>query len=390
MDHPQLPARTLPRPTPASRRPGPDARAGPTAGTGGGVAAVGLAALLLLGPAACGGEGGADGEASADDDGAAASDAVVHVYSHRHYPSDDSLYDRFTEETGIEVRVVSGSADQLITRLETEGEGTEADVLVTVDAGRLHRAVEQDLLQPVSSDVLEERVPAHLRHPEGLWFGLTERARIVTYARDRVDASELPDYEGLADDRWEGRVLVRSSENVYNQSLLASLVAANGEEAARRWARGVVENMARPPQGGDTDQAKGVAAGVGDVALVNHYYVARLKTSDDPQERRVGEALGVHFPNQDGRGAHVNVSGAGVTAAADEPEAAVRLLEFLTSPEAQRVFARANHEYPVHPDVRPSELLRSWGEFRADTINLSELGRLNDTAVRIFDEVGWR
>jgi len=353
--------------------------------------------LLPLVAASCGGGEGAGGEAGGVEAGngeappvTQTGDAEVNVYSHRHYPSDRELYERFTEETGIEVNVVTGSADQLITRLATEGEGSPADVLITVDAGRLHRARSQGLLRPVRSEALEERVPEHLRHPEGYWYGLTRRARIVAYARDRVSPDELPTYEELAGDRWEDRLLVRSSANVYNQSLLASLVAHHGEEAAGEWARGIVENMAREPRGGDTDQAKAVAAGVGDVAIVNHYYVARLKTSDDPEERRVGEALGVHFPNQEGRGAHVNVSGAGVTAASDDPESAIRLLEFLTAPEAQRSFARANHEYPVNPEVRPSELLRSWGEFRADAINLSVLGEANEEAVRIFDRVGWR
>lgn len=356
-----------------------------------GVAGVAAAAIVALG--ACGGgddapeAGGSGGEAGA---GAASGDSVINVYSHRHYPSDRELFDRFTERTGIEVNVVTGSADQLITRLATEGEGSPADVLITVDAGRLHRARTRGLLQPVRSDTLEARVPANLRHPDGYWYGLTRRARVVAYARERLSEDELPTYEELADEQWRGEVLVRSSENVYNQSLLASLVAHHGEEGAREWARGVVENMARAPQGGDTDQAMAVAAGVGDVAIVNHYYVARLKASDDPEERRVGEALGVHFPNQDGRGAHVNVSGAGVTAASDDPEAGVRLLEFLTSPEAQRMFAEANHEYPVNPEVAPSELLRSWGEFRSDTLNLSVLGELNDRAVRIFDRVGWQ
>jgi len=371
------------------REPVPGRPSPPSAHAGSLLRGTAAAALALL-AAACGGEsagGNADGaDAAPDGDG----EAEVNVYSHRHYPSDQELFDRFTEETGIEVNVVTGSADQLITRLATEGEGSRADVLITVDAGRLYRARTQGLLRPVESDTLEARVPAHLRHPEGYWYGLTRRARIVAYARDRVEPEELPAYEELADDRWEDRLLVRSSENVYNQSLLASLVAHHGEKEARQWARGVVENMARSPQGGDTDQAMAVAAGVGDVAIVNHYYIARLKTSEDPEERRVGEALGVHFPNQDGRGAHVNVSGAGVTAASDHPEAAIRLLEFLTSPAAQRAFARANHEYPVHPDVEPSELLRSWGGFRADTVNLSVLGELNGTAVRIFDRVGWR
>lgn len=317
---------------------------------------------------------------------------VVNVYSHRHYEADQRLFDRFEEQTGIEVNVVTASADELITRLEQEGASSPADLLITVDAGRLHRAREKGLLQPVETETLTERVPAHLRDPQGHWYGLTRRARVIVYAKDRVDPAELSTYEALADDEWEGRVLIRSSENIYNQSLLASVIAAGGEEAAAAWAEGVVENMGRSPRGGDTDQAKGVAAGTGDVAVVNTYYVARLMDSDDPEDRRVGEALGVFFPNQgEGeRGTHVNVSGAGVTARAPHPENAVRLLEFLVSPEAQRVFAEANKEYPVTPGVQPAPTLQEWGEFRADTLNLARLGELNTAAVRTFDRAGWQ
>ncbi|HSH46689.1 MAG TPA: Fe(3+) ABC transporter substrate-binding protein [Longimicrobiales bacterium] len=314
----------------------------------------------------------------------------MNVYSHRHYESDDRLYEQFEEETGIRVNVVTASADELITRLEREGEASPADVLITVDAGRLHRARSRDLLQPVVSEVLEANVPSHLRDREGMWYGLTRRARVIAYHRERVDSSALSTYEALADPEWEGRVLIRSSSNVYNQSLLASLIAHLGPEAARNWAAGVVSNMAREPSGGDTDQLKAVAGGVGDVAVVNTYYLARLHGSEDEEERRVAEVLGVHFPNQDGRGAHVNVSGAGVTRHARNPENAVRLLEFLTSDAAQQVYAEANGEYPVKEGVAWSPVLESWGQFNTDELDLSELGELNDEAVRIFDEVGWQ
>ena len=340
------------------------------------------AALLLL--AACGAEAPRPAAEGADPGG------VVNVYSHRHYESDQQLFQRFTELTGIEVKVVSASADELITRLEAEGAASPADVLITVDAGRLHRAKERGLLQPIDSEVLRANVPAHLRDPEGYWFGLTKRARVIVYAKDRVRPEELKSYLDLADERWKGRLLVRSSENVYNQSLLASIIANEGEAKAREWAAAMVRNMARPPSGSDTDQAKAVAAGIGDVAVVNTYYVARLIASSDPEERRVGEQLGVVFPEQDGRGAHVNVSGAGVTRHAPNRANAIRLLEFLSSDEAQRIFAEANHEYPVKPGVEASAVLREWGEFKADTLNLAVLGELNSAAVRIFDEVGWR
>ncbi len=256
---------------------------------------------------------------------------VVNVYSHRHYDADQLLFDRFEELTGIEVRVVTASADELITRLGREGEASPADILITVDAGRLHRAKELGLLRSVRSDELSAVIPEHLRDPEGYWFGLTQRARILAYAKDRVSPAELSTYEALADPKWRGSVLVRSSENIYNLSLLASMIAANGSEAAESWAEGVVQNLARPPQGNDTDQIMDVAAGVGDVAIVNTYYVGRLLHDMDPAARELASQVGVFFPNQGGRGAHVNVSGAGVTTYAPNPENAVRLLEFLVS-----------------------------------------------------------
>jgi iron(III) transport system substrate-binding protein len=315
---------------------------------------------------------------------------VVNVYSHRHYDTDERLFQQFTEITGIQVRVVSASADELIARLEREGPASPADVLVTVDAGRLHRAKERGLLQPVRSEILESAIPEHLRDPDGYWFGLTQRARIIAYARDRVEPEELSTYEDLTDERWQDRILVRSSENIYNVSHLASIVAAQGEEGAEAWARGVVDNFARAPQGNDTDQIRDVAAGVGDVALVNSYYVGRLLNAEDEASRELGRRVGVFFPNQEGRGAHVNVSGAGVTAHAPNRENALRLLEFLVSEEAQRAFAEANFEYPVRQGVPWSPTLEEFGRFQADTLNLERLGELNNEAVRIFDRVGWR
>lgn len=315
---------------------------------------------------------------------------VVHVYSHRHYDADQQLFESFTEQTGIEVRVVTASADELIARLEREGPESPADVLITVDAGRLHRAKARGLLRTVESETLDENVPSHLRDPEGYWYGLTQRGRIIAYARDRVSPEDLSTYEALAEPEWEGRVLVRTSENIYNISLLASLIAANGAEAAEEWARGVVENMARDPQGNDTDQIRDVAAGVGDVALVNTYYVGRLLNADDAESRELAEGVGVFFPNQEGRGAHMNVSGAGVTAHAPNAGNAVRLLEFLTGEEAQQVFSQANFEYPVRPGVPWAPTLEEWGEFEVDDLNLARLGELNDEAVRTFDRAGWQ
>lgn len=315
---------------------------------------------------------------------------VVNVYSHRHYDTDRALYEAFTEETGIEVRVVEAGADELIQRLEAEGERTEADLLITVDAARLNRAKSMGLLQSASSELLEERIPEHLRDDQGHWFALTKRARIIAYHHSRSDRSILSTYETLASDDYEDAIAIRSSSNVYNQSLMASVIAHNGEETAREWAEGVVENMARDPQGGDRDQLRAIAAGEADYAVVNTYYIGQMLNSSDPQEREVGEQIGVFFPNQDGRGAHVNVSGAGVTQHAGNRENAIRLLEFLVSEEAQEQYAQANYEYPVVDGVALAPSVASWGDFKEDSLDLSLLAEYNDDAVRIFDEVGWQ
>jgi iron(III) transport system substrate-binding protein len=345
----------------------------------------GACVLLVLGVAAagCSGEGGRAAERGD-------SAGVVNVYSHRHYDIDQQLFARFTAETGIRVNVVTGSADELITRLQTEGASSPADLLITVDAGRLHRARERGLLQPVESAVLTASVPARFRDPAGYWYGLTVRARVLVYARSRVQPAEIPTYETLAAPQWRGRVLVRSSENVYNQSLLASMIEQVGEDAALTWAEGVARNLARSPSGGDTDQVKAVAAGVGDVAISNTYYVAKLATSEDPQEQRVYQQIGVVFPNQGDRGTHINVSGAGVTAHAPNRDNAVRLLEFLVGDEAQRLYAEGNQEYPVRPGIPMSAVLQSWGEFRSEEIALVRLGELNGAAVMLSDRARWR
>ena len=339
-----------------------------------------LALPLALVLAACG----------ADDAAVVESAGEVNVYSHRHYDTDQELFRRFTEQTGIRVNVVTASADELITRLENEGADSPADILITVDAGRLHQAKERGLLQPVESEVLAANIPDHLRDRDNQWFGLTQRARIIAYHRDRVQPEDLSTYAALAGPEWNDRLLTRSSSNVYNQSLIAAIIAHVGAEEAERWAAGIVESMAREPSGGDTDQIKAVAAGAADVAIVNSYYLGRLAASDDPEERRVVEQIGAFFPDQGGNGTHVNVSGAGVTRSSGNLENAVRLIEFLSGDEAQRLFAEANHEYPVKPGVPWSATLQSWGEFQADTLDLTTLGELNAEAVRIADRAGWR
>ncbi|MEX2502072.1 MAG: Fe(3+) ABC transporter substrate-binding protein [Trueperaceae bacterium] len=314
----------------------------------------------------------------------------VNLYSARHYDTDDQLYALFEERTGITVNVLEGNSDELIQRMTSEGANSPADVFITVDAGRLWRAEEAGLLASTHSDVLDERIPENLSHPNGLWFGFSQRVRGIVYSVDAVDPSELSTYEALADDAWEGRICIRSSSNVYNQSLLASLIATNGADEAEAWAAGIVDNMARSPQGGDTDQIRGVAAGECDVAVANHYYLARLITSNDANDRAVAEQVGYFFPNQDGRGTHVNVSGAGVVATAPNPDAAVRFLEFLASDEAQEIFAGANNEYPAVEGVAVSEVTQGFGEYRTDALNVATYGENNPEAVRVFDRVGWR
>jgi iron(III) transport system substrate-binding protein len=323
----------------------------------------------------------------------AASGAVaqeVNLYSSRHYDTDVALYDTFTEQTGIVVNLIEGDADQLLERIKAEGRNSPADVLITVDAGRLWRADQAGILQPVSSPVLEQAIPAELRHPEGKWFGFSERVRGIVYAKDRVDPSEITSYEDLADPKWRGRVCIRSSTNVYNQSLVASMIEADGIEATEAWAKGLVDNLARPPQGGDTDQIQAVAAGECDVAVVNHYYFVRLLESEAAEERAIGDKVGILFPNQDGRGVHANISGAGVVATAPNKDNAVKFLEYLTTPQAQAYFAQGNYEFPVVEGVKLDPVLEQWGAIKTDAINAAKLGENNPDAVKLMDRVGWK
>ena len=315
---------------------------------------------------------------------------VVNVYTHRHYKADDELFAKFTEETGIKVNIVNASADELIQRLETEGENTQADVLITVDAGRLYRAQSKDLLQPIKSKILEENIAETFREKDGYWFGMTYRARIIAYSKDRIDPENLKNYEDLANPEWKDKIVIRSSENIYNQSLLASIIVADGEEKTKEWASGVVENMARNPKGSDRDQVKAVASGEGDIAVVNTYYIGLMLNDENPEERKAGESVGIIFPNQDNRGTHINISGIGVTKYAPHKENAIKLMEFLSGEEAQQTLANLNYVYPINPKATKAAILKTWGDFKADTIELYQLGEYNSEAVKIFDEVGWK
>jgi iron(III) transport system substrate-binding protein len=314
----------------------------------------------------------------------------VNVYSARKEALIKPLLDDFSAQTGIEVNLVTGKADALLTRLKSEGRNTPADLFITVDAGRLYRAKEAGVLQSITDPQIQAAVPENLRDPEGEWIGLSQRARVIFYARDRVDPSELSTYEALADPAWKGRICIRSSSNIYNQSLVASLIAAHGVEKVEEWARGLVANMARPPKGGDRDQIKAVAAGQCDIAVANTYYYGQMLAGDDAAQRAAAEKVALFWPNQDGRGVHVNVSGAGMTLHAKNPEPALQLLRFLVSPEAQRWYAEVNYEYPVREGVEISDLLETWGGFKADNLNLSALGEYNAEAVKLMDRAGWR
>lgn len=315
---------------------------------------------------------------------------VVNVYTHRHYKADDELFAQFTKETGIKVNIVNASADELIQRLETEGKDSEADILITVDAGRLYRAQQRDLLQPISTETLLANIGPEFREPNGYWYGMTYRARIIAYAKDRVNPEDIKSYEDLADPKWKGKILIRSSENIYNQSLLASIIMADGEEKANEWAKGVVANMARTPKGSDRDQVKAVASGEGDIAVVNTYYIGLMLNDENEEERKAGETVGIIFPNQADRGTHINVSGIAVTKYAPHKENAIKLIEFLSGEPAQKVLANMNYEYPINPKVSKASILETWGDFKADNLELSLLGKHNSDAVKIFDQAGWK
>ncbi len=322
---------------------------------------------------------------------AIAQDNTLHIYSSRHYDTDEKLYSGFTEQTGIKIKRVDGKGDALIARLEQEGELSPADLFITVDSGRLWRAEQAGLFDTAQSEILMEKTPANFRHPEGQWFGFSTRARVLVYNKDKIENGALTSYKDLADPRWKGRVCVRSSGNIYNLSLLASMIAQEGEDVAKEWAKGVLNNLARKPQGGDTDQIKAVAAGVCDIALVNSYYFFRLQRSDKPADKAVVQDLEIVFPDQDalneGGGTHVNISGAGILKNAKNKEAAVKFLEYLTSDTAQAYFANGNNEYPVVEGVEVNKVVEASKGFKIQNINVSEFGKHQKQAKMIFDEI---
>jgi iron(III) transport system substrate-binding protein len=314
---------------------------------------------------------------------------VLNLYTSRHYDSDDALYEGFTALTGISVNLIEAEADPLIERIKSEGANSPADVLMTVDAGRLWRAQTEDLFAPVRSSVLESAVPANFREANGLWFGFSKRARVLVYNKSMVNPADLSTYEDLADPKWRGQLLTRSSSNVYSQSLISSLIEAHGLETTETWARALVANLARLPEGNDTAQIKACASGLGGIAIANHYYVIRLQASENPEDRAIADQVGIFFPNQRDRGTHVNISGAGVVKTAPHPQAARAFLEYLTSLEAQAVFARGNFEYPIVEAATKDSALERLGAFKADTMRAVVFGENSAEATQLADRVGW-
>ncbi|RVU84631.1 Fe(3+) ABC transporter substrate-binding protein [Leucothrix sargassi] len=314
----------------------------------------------------------------------------VNIYSSRQSQLIKPLLDAFQADTGIRVNLTTATDDVLLKRLENEGQNSPADLLMTADAGRLYRAKSMGLLQPIQSPTLFQAIPAHLRDPQNTWFGLTYRARTIFYAKGRVRPSELSTYEALTDPRWKARICVRSSNSIYNQSLVASMISSVGLEKAQQWANGVVRNFARRPVGGDREQIKDIASGRCDIGIANSYYYAQMLFGGDATERSLANKVGIFWPNQRDRGTHINISGAGVTASAKNKANAEKLLNYLLKDDAQRWYATVNGEYPVKKGIPADPKIQAWGRFKSDSLNLSELGRFNAHAVRVMDKAGWR
>lgn len=316
---------------------------------------------------------------------------VLNLYSARHYQTDEALYANFTQQTGIRINRIELGDEPLLQRLKSEGANSPADVVLLVDAARLWRAQIEGLFQPIESKVLNERIPPNLRANDGSWFGFSKRARVIVYDKARVKPQEVDTYEKLADPVNRGRVCTRSGSHPYMLSLLGAMVERNGEAGAEAWARGMVANMARPPRGGDTDQIRGVASGECEVALTNSYYFVRLLRSDDPKDKEVVARVGFLWPNQATSGAHVNVSGGAVARHAPNRANAVRFLEYLAGAQAQTYFADGNNEWPVVKDARvDNPALARLGEFKAENVPVSSIGKGQIAAQRILDRAGYR
>lgn len=309
---------------------------------------------------------------------------VVNVYSARHYDVDKELFKKFEEETGIKVNLVEGKADELIERMAREGENSSADVFLTVGAENIAALQEKNLIEETSSEVIEKNIPEKYRGEN--WVGLTSRARVIAYDKDRVNPEGIDSYDDLLEEEYKGKVLARSSSSSYNVALLASFIQENGEEEAKEWAEGIVNNFARTPEGNDRDQVKAIAAGIGDVAIVNSYYLAKMVNSSDVEEVNAAQNIGLIFPED----THINLSFAAIATSSKNKENGIKLIEFLTSEEAQSAYASENGEFPLNEKVELPELLKSWGEFDAQDIDFEKLGTFKQKAVLIFDQIGWK
>ena len=314
----------------------------------------------------------------------------VNVYSARQEALIKPLLDKFTKQTGISVNLVTGKADTLISRLQSEGKYSPADLLITTDVGRLYRAKQHGLTQAIDSELLNTRIANNYQDPDKHWYALTFRARPIMYAPERVDVSQLNRLEDLADAQWKGRICIRSSNNIYNQSMIAAMLEQLGQEETEIWVKAFVENFARPPNGGDRDQIKAVAAGQCDIAIVNTYYLAGMLSDKDEGTRQVAQKVKVLWPNQQDRGTHVNISGAAITRYAPNKDAAVKLLEFMMTPHSQNWYATTNHEYPILEGVEWSAVLKTFAKFKPEKIKLNRVGELNSQAVQLMDRAGWK
>ena len=317
---------------------------------------------------------------------------IVNIYSQRHYDVDQIQYDNFEKTSGIKVNVIKANADELIQRMKNEGDASPADLFITVDVGKLWQAADMNLLQKYEDESLTEGITESLMDKNGYWIPVTYRSRILVYSNERVNESELSTYEDLANDKWKGRLLVRSSSNSYNQALLSSLVANLGDESTRLWTESIVSNFARDPKGNDRDQVKAIAAGQGDIAIVNSYYIGLLLSSENEEEIKAGNSVSVFFPNQgqDQRGSHINVSGIALTKNSPNKSNALKLIKYLISDEAQDTYVNNTYEYSVKPNIEPNKIVSDWGSFKKDTLDLNMLGIKRNDAIRIFDSAGWK
>jgi iron(III) transport system substrate-binding protein len=317
---------------------------------------------------------------------------IVNIYSQRHYDVDQIQYDNFEKLTGIKVNVIKANADELIQRIKNEGENSPADLFITVDVGKLWQASDMDLLQKYQDESLTDGITESLLDKNGYWVPVTYRSRILVYSNERVQESELSTYEDLADSKWKGKLLVRSSSNSYNQALLSSLIANLGDEAIKPWTESVVSNFARDPKGNDRDQVKAIAAGQGDIAIVNSYYIGLLLSSENEEEINAGKSVSVFFPNQgEGqRGSHINVSGIALAKNSPNKTNAMKLIKYLTTDEAQETYVNNTYEYSVKPNISPNQIVRNWGNFKKDPLDLNMLGIKRNDAIRIFDAAGWK